>query len=319
MDLPQDSAPGVEGSPPRYKRGRGHSFFKYLPKDNTCCQVPECGKSLVDLKRYYKRYKICPEHMEMSHMVVEGHKIRFCQQCGRFQLLSDFDGNKKSCRSRLAKHNGRRRRQPKSSHESNQTVQNGAWDCHHKGTDGDKILEDVSIGNLWSAEKQRQGQNTRLPYLEVTQEYYRAKQLAEAVSTLTAALQPFPLIQHAPVPRFNTTSPTNFNGANQLSESGMDMSRMMAQTSLTHVLEKLCANTTPGMLSSPGYQQYPASQQTSMAHPRLLQSLVHENVGEGSFSSTMTGRPFSLQDQDQKNLQTLARYLGQFAQSRSIP
>lgn len=43
-------------------------------------------------------------------MVVEGQSIRFCQQCGRFQLLEEFDGDRRSCRRKLEKHNERRRK-----------------------------------------------------------------------------------------------------------------------------------------------------------------------------------------------------------------
>lgn len=41
---------------------------------------------------------------------MEGQSIRFCQQCGRFQLLEEFDGDRRSCRRKLSKHNERRRR-----------------------------------------------------------------------------------------------------------------------------------------------------------------------------------------------------------------
>jgi hypothetical protein len=40
----------------------------------------------------------------------DGRLQRFCQQCGRFHDLSAFDGNRKSCREQLQKHNARRRR-----------------------------------------------------------------------------------------------------------------------------------------------------------------------------------------------------------------
>ena len=33
-----------------------------------------------------------------------------CLQCGRFQLLSDFEGDRRSCRTKLNKHNERRRK-----------------------------------------------------------------------------------------------------------------------------------------------------------------------------------------------------------------
>lgn len=37
-------------------------------------------------------------------------KQRFCQQCGRFHNLEEFDSDKRSCRARLLKHNARRRK-----------------------------------------------------------------------------------------------------------------------------------------------------------------------------------------------------------------
>eukprot|EP00951_Prasinocladus_malaysianus_P032350 scaffold314724_cov44-Prasinocladus_malaysianus.AAC.1 len=45
----------------------------------------------------------------MSEVQMDGNKVRFCQQCAKFQPLEDFDGLKRSCRSRLEKHNQRRR------------------------------------------------------------------------------------------------------------------------------------------------------------------------------------------------------------------
>jgi hypothetical protein len=48
-----------------------------------------------------QRYKICPFHLELPCLVVEGQSIRFCQQCGRYQLLSDFDGDRRSCRRKV--------------------------------------------------------------------------------------------------------------------------------------------------------------------------------------------------------------------------
>lgn len=66
------------------------------------------GRSL--LFRTLQRYKICPYHLELPCLVVEGQTIRFCQQCGRFQLLTDFEGDRRSCRRKLDKHNERRRK-----------------------------------------------------------------------------------------------------------------------------------------------------------------------------------------------------------------
>ncbi len=46
----------------------------------------------------------------------DGRQQRFCQQCGKFQLREEFDGEKRSCRARLEKHNARRRRQREVAH-----------------------------------------------------------------------------------------------------------------------------------------------------------------------------------------------------------
>lgn len=73
-------------------------------------------RALHNLREYYKRYKICPYHMELNFLVVEKQNIRFCQQCGRFQLLREFDGEKRSCRKKLEEHNTRRRRIEVESH-----------------------------------------------------------------------------------------------------------------------------------------------------------------------------------------------------------
>lgn len=64
-------------------------------------QVEGCSGSLKNLKEYHQRYKICEHHLKVSSIVVEGVRKRFCQQCGRFHDLSEFDGDKRSCRARL--------------------------------------------------------------------------------------------------------------------------------------------------------------------------------------------------------------------------
>lgn len=74
------------------------------------CQVPSCGRDLAPLKLYNIRYKVCADHLVMPEVMMgDGRMQRFCQQCARFQDVTDFDGLKKSCRARLEKHNERRR------------------------------------------------------------------------------------------------------------------------------------------------------------------------------------------------------------------
>eukprot|EP00198_Chlamydomonas_reinhardtii_P010649 XP_001699986.1 squamosa promoter binding protein [Chlamydomonas reinhardtii] len=80
-----------------------------LPK-TLVCQVEGCGHDLTGEKGYYQRYRICEPHVKLLTVEVEGRACRFCQQCGRFHELSEFDGTKRSCRARLLLHNARRRK-----------------------------------------------------------------------------------------------------------------------------------------------------------------------------------------------------------------
>ena len=47
---------------------------------------------------------------QVNSIIREGKRQRFCQQCGRFHDLTSFDGDKRSCRARLQRHNARRRK-----------------------------------------------------------------------------------------------------------------------------------------------------------------------------------------------------------------
>ncbi|PIA35619.1 hypothetical protein AQUCO_03500165v1 [Aquilegia coerulea] len=79
------------------------------------CQVEGCHVALVNSKDYHRRHKVCELHSKAPKVVVLGIEQRFCQQCSRFHVVSEFDDSKRSCRRRLAGHNERRR---KSSNES---------------------------------------------------------------------------------------------------------------------------------------------------------------------------------------------------------
>ncbi|GIL59960.1 hypothetical protein Vafri_14603 [Volvox africanus] len=76
------------------------------------CHVPSCNVDLSSLKEYHQRFRICDFHLKAEHVVRDGVLQRFCQQCGRFHTLSEFDGTKRSCRARLLRHNARRRKRP---------------------------------------------------------------------------------------------------------------------------------------------------------------------------------------------------------------
>ncbi|KAL7105060.1 hypothetical protein ACP275_07G022000 [Erythranthe tilingii] len=79
------------------------------------CQVPGCEADIIKLKGYHKRHRVCLQCANASAVVFGGESKRYCQQCGKFHLLSDFDEGKRSCRRKLERHNNRRRRKPSES------------------------------------------------------------------------------------------------------------------------------------------------------------------------------------------------------------
>ena len=90
----------------RTKNGNG---AKYTGK--TYCQVDGCNVDVQSLnKEYYIRYRVCDVHQKCLVALKDGKESRFCQQCGKFHPLSEFQGDKRSCKSRLDRHNARRRR-----------------------------------------------------------------------------------------------------------------------------------------------------------------------------------------------------------------
>jgi hypothetical protein len=68
-----------------------------------------CGRELKEEKAYNIRYKVCGDHLIAPEVEMAEGKVRFCQQCARFQPMRDFDGLKRSCRQRLQLHNTRGR------------------------------------------------------------------------------------------------------------------------------------------------------------------------------------------------------------------
>lgn len=69
-----------------------------------------CAADLTQLRHYHQRYKVCQEHLKVPHVIHEGIVQRFCQQCSRFHAITEFEGDKRSCRAQLQRHNARRRR-----------------------------------------------------------------------------------------------------------------------------------------------------------------------------------------------------------------
>lgn len=58
-------------------------------------QVTGCGLCLEGLKRYYIRMRVCEKHLHAPAVLVNGTISRFCQQCGKWQAVAEFEGSKK--------------------------------------------------------------------------------------------------------------------------------------------------------------------------------------------------------------------------------
>ncbi|KMS96168.1 hypothetical protein BVRB_001490 [Beta vulgaris subsp. vulgaris] len=109
------------------------------------CQVPGCEADIRELKGYHRRHRVCLVCANATSVVLDGQSKRYCQQCGKFHVLPDFDEGKRSCRRKLERHNNRRRRK---SADSKGAVE--------KELDGDLQTEVFSDGeagkeNAWSS------------------------------------------------------------------------------------------------------------------------------------------------------------------------
>uniref|UniRef100_J3M734 SBP-type domain-containing protein n=1 Tax=Oryza brachyantha TaxID=4533 RepID=J3M734_ORYBR len=78
------------------------------------CQVPGCEADIRELKGYHRRHRVCLRCAHAAAVMLDGVQKRYCQQCGKFHILLDFDEDKRSCRRKLERHNKRRRRKPDS-------------------------------------------------------------------------------------------------------------------------------------------------------------------------------------------------------------
>ncbi|RZC74411.1 hypothetical protein C5167_049887 [Papaver somniferum] len=96
------------------------------------CQVEGCHVALIHAKDYHRRHKVCEMHSKAPKVVVLGIEQRFCQQCSRFHVISEFDDSKRSCRRRLAGHNERRRK----SSSSDATSSRNSSSQESRSTDG---------------------------------------------------------------------------------------------------------------------------------------------------------------------------------------
>ncbi|XP_010914362.1 squamosa promoter-binding-like protein 9 isoform X3 [Elaeis guineensis] len=101
------AVPGVESSKGKKRARTGGPSIGPLR-----CQVPGCEADIGELKGYHQRHRVCLRCAYAPSVVLDGEPKRYCQQCGKFHILTDFDEGKRSCRRKLERHNKRRRRRP---------------------------------------------------------------------------------------------------------------------------------------------------------------------------------------------------------------
>jgi hypothetical protein len=73
------------------------------------CQADGCQANLAELSFYFQRNHICKDHLKSDEFLIDGNPSRFCQRCGFAHPIIDFEGQRKSCKTSLEKHNLRRR------------------------------------------------------------------------------------------------------------------------------------------------------------------------------------------------------------------
>ncbi|KAK1606589.1 hypothetical protein QYE76_030262 [Lolium multiflorum] len=102
------SSPGAAKRPRATSGGSGSGAGQH--QQCPSCAVDGCRADLSKCRDYHRRHKVCEAHSKTPVVAVAGREMRFCQQCSRFHLLTEFDEAKRSCRKRLDGHNRRRRK-----------------------------------------------------------------------------------------------------------------------------------------------------------------------------------------------------------------
>lgn len=106
------------------------------------CQVPDCEADISELKGYHKRHRVCLRCANATAVLLDGQSKRYCQQCGKFHILLDFDEGKRSCRRKLERHNNRRRRKATDSSKTSPEKQSQQVTTADDGSGDEDIVKD---------------------------------------------------------------------------------------------------------------------------------------------------------------------------------
>jgi len=99
LDKPPTPSPGFKGVP--------------ATDAQLHCHIPGCQEAIPIVlggKKPKRKLQTCRAHRLAASVDIHGIPHRFCQHCTRMHELSEFDGDKHSCRSRLECRNERRRK-----------------------------------------------------------------------------------------------------------------------------------------------------------------------------------------------------------------
>ncbi|KAI3823757.1 hypothetical protein L1987_05198 [Smallanthus sonchifolius] len=110
------------------------------------CQVPGCERDISELKGYHKRHRVCLRCANASAVMLDGQNKRYCQQCGKFHVLLDFDEGKRSCRRKLERHNRRRRKSTDSKGTGLQSTADYDDGCDEAGKGGKSTSSEAAAG-----------------------------------------------------------------------------------------------------------------------------------------------------------------------------
>lgn len=125
------------------------------------CQVPGCEVDISALKGYHRRHRVCLRCANSATVLFDGQAKRYCQQCGKFHVLLDFDEGKRSCRRKLERHNTRRRRKTVDSttgvdHDAQIVTQNDDSNCDREAGIDFSNLSSENIGKGVSADQEEE-------------------------------------------------------------------------------------------------------------------------------------------------------------------
>ncbi|KAJ1260201.1 hypothetical protein BS78_10G214200 [Paspalum vaginatum] len=153
------------------------------------CQAEGCKADLSGAKHYHRRHKVCEYHAKASVVAAAGKQQRFCQQCSRFHVLTEFDEAKRSCRKRLAEHNRRRRKPATAAAAASSKDAASPPPPPAKKANGGSITSSYSTDNknLTATTKSTMSSNTSSVISCLDQQQGNKQQLARPTLTLGAS------------------------------------------------------------------------------------------------------------------------------------